>query len=190
MTDYPDISEHGLIGDLQTAALVTHDGTIDFVCCPRFDSPSVFCSLLDAEKGGYFSIKPAADNYVTKQLYLPNTAMLITRFMTADGVGEVLDFMPVIDGPPTDRHRLVRQLRVARGQMKFVMELQPRFDYGRASHNVDITDDGAVFRTAGGMALTLHSWGRQTVVSGGGATPERVGDGLRVTATLREGQTG
>src|ERR1700756_427875 len=82
MARYPNISEHGLIGDLQTAALVTSDGTVDFFCCPRFDSPSIFASLLDAERGGHFSIKPAADGYVTKQLYFPDTAMLITRFMT------------------------------------------------------------------------------------------------------------
>jgi GH15 family glucan-1,4-alpha-glucosidase len=189
VTGYPNISDHGIIGDLQTAALVTTDGTIDFFCCPRFDSPSVFCSLLDAGKGGYFRISPTTDNFVTRQLYLPYTAMLITRFMTPDGVGEVQDFMPVIEGGPTDRHRLVRQLRVARGQMQFEMELQPRFDYGRAHHTVDITDAGAVFRTAGGMELTLHTWGRRAA-SEGGATPERVGDGLRAVITLREGQTG
>lgn len=73
------------------------DGTIDFFCCPRFDSPSVFCSLLDADKGGYFRIAPAGGSYVTKQLYLPSTAILLTRFMTPDGVGEVQDFMPVIE---------------------------------------------------------------------------------------------
>jgi hypothetical protein len=115
--------------------------------------------------------------------------MLITRFMTPDGVGEVLDFMPVIEGGPTDRHRLVRQLRVARGQMKFVIELQPQFDYGRASHSMDITDTGAVFRTAGGMGLTLHISGRREVAESATA-PERVGAGLRATVTLREGQTG
>jgi GH15 family glucan-1,4-alpha-glucosidase len=189
MERYPNISEHGLIGDLQTAALVTTDGSIDFFCCPRFDSPSVFCSLLDADKGGYFRIAPASDRYITKQLYLPNTAILITRFMTADGVGEVQDFMPVINGGPTDRHRLVRQVRVARGQMQFVVDLQPRFDYGRASHTVDISGPGAVFRTSGGMQLTLHTAGRRDV-SQGGVTPERVGDGLRATITLREGETG
>ena len=186
---YPNISDHGLIGDLQTAALVTTNGTIDFFCCPRFDSPSVFCSLMDAEKGGYFRISPASDNYVTKQLYLPNTAILITRFMTPDGVGEVQDFMPVIEGKPTDRHKLVRQLRVARGQMKFVVELQPGFDYGRASHQVDISEHGAVFRTAGGMELTLHTAGRR-YASQHGAGVEQVGDGLRATFTLREGETG
>ena len=189
MKRYPDISEHGLIGDLQTAALVTTDGTIDFFCCPRFDSPSVFCSLLDAEKGGYFRISPVADSYVSKQLYLPNTAMLITRFMTPDGVGEVLDFMPVIEDKPTDRHRIVRYLRVARGTMQFKIELQPRFDYGRASHTVETTNIGAVFRTTGGMELTLHSAGRISEAQGG-AQVERVGDGLRATISMREGESG
>jgi GH15 family glucan-1,4-alpha-glucosidase len=189
MDRYPNISEHGLIGDLQTAALVTTDGTVDFFCCPRFDSPSVFASLLDAEQGGYFRIAPATDNYVTKQLYMPNTAMLITRFMTPDGVGEVLDFMPVLEGRPSDRHRLVRHLRVARGTMHFVLELQPRFDYGRAEHTVEITDQGAVFRTQGGMELTLHTAGRK-LPGEGGAPIERIGGGLQATITMREGESG
>jgi len=186
---YPNISDHGLIGDLQTSALVSTDGTIDFFCCPRFDSPSVFCSLLDAEKGGYFRVSPVADSYVSKQLYLPSTAMLVTRFMTPDGVGEVLDFMPVIEGEPTDRHRLVRYLRVARGTMKFQIEVQPRFDYGRATHTVEVSEEGAVFRTAGGMHLTLHG----AVPEGGeGGHPnvQKVGDGLRGTITMREGESG
>jgi GH15 family glucan-1,4-alpha-glucosidase len=187
---YPDISNHGIIGDLQTAALVTNDGTVDFFCCPRFDSPSVFASLLDAEKGGFFSIRPASEPYVCRQLYFPNTAMLITRFMAPDGVGEVLDFMPVIEGKPTDRHRLVRHLRVARGTMKFVMEIQPRFDYGRAGHTVEVSEAGAVFRTdSGDMHLTLHSTPRRDTADGGAVT-ERVGDGLRATFTMREGQSG
>jgi GH15 family glucan-1,4-alpha-glucosidase len=186
---YPDISQHGIIGDLQTAALVTSDGTVDFFCCPRFDSPSVFASLLDAEKGGFFTIRPASEPYVCRQLYLPNTAMLITRFMAPDGVGEVLDFMPVIEGKPTDRHRLVRHLRVARGTMKFQMEIQPRFDYGRAGHAVEVTDTGAVFRAENGTHLTLHVTARRNV-SDGGAVVERVGDGLRATFTMREGESG
>jgi GH15 family glucan-1,4-alpha-glucosidase len=182
---YPDISDHGLIGDLQTAALVSTDGTVDFFCCPRFDSPSVFASLLDADRGGFFRIAPATGNYVTRQLYLRNTAMLLTRFMSPEGVGEVLDFMPVIEGRPTDRHRLVRQLRVARGTMTFVLDLHPRFDYGRAKHTVDVSEVGAVFRSAG-MELTLHTAGRRRAEEGG-AVVERSGDGLRATFTLREG---
>jgi GH15 family glucan-1,4-alpha-glucosidase len=186
---YPDISEHGLIGDLQTCALVTSGGTVDFFCCPRFDSPSVFASLLDADGGGYFSIKPAADGYVTKQLYFPNTAMLITRFMTPDGVGEVLDFMPVIEGEPTDRHRLVRHLRVARGTMRFVLEIQPRFNYGRSGHTVEVSENGAVFRGEDGMHLTLHVAGRDEVRDRR-ATVEQDGQGLRATFEMREGESG
>jgi pentatricopeptide repeat protein len=188
---YPNISEHGIIGDLQTSALVTSDGTVDFFCCPRFDSPSVFASLLDADRGGFFSIKPAGDeNYVTRQLYLPSTAMLITRFMTADGVGEVLDFMPVIEGKPTDRHRLVRHLRVARGTMRFELEIQPRFDYGRVGHTLEVTEAGAVFRADSGPHLTVHTAGRRRDAAEGRGEVERAGEGLRASFTLREGESG
>jgi pentatricopeptide repeat protein len=186
---YPDIGDHGLIGDLQTAALITTDGTVDFFCCPRFDSPSVFASLLDADKGGYFQIIPDRDDYVTKQLYFPDSAMLITRFMTPDGVGEVQDFMPVIEGKPTDRHRLVRMLTVARGTMRFKIDLQPRFDYGRAEHTVEITEHGAVFRSAA-MELTLHTSGRRDPGDPETAKVTRAGDGLRATISMREGQIG
>ena len=160
MSRYPSISDHGLIGDLQTAALVTTDGCVDWFCCPRFDSPSVFASLLDADGGGYFRIAPVGCEYVTRQMYLPDSAILVTRFMSADGVGEVHDFMPVITGRATDRHRLVRQIRVNRGTMRFAMDLQPRFDYARAKHTTEVTEHGAVFR-AGEEHLTLHTVGRR-----------------------------
>jgi GH15 family glucan-1,4-alpha-glucosidase len=189
MERYPDISAHGLIGDLQTCALVTTDGTVDWFCCPRFDSPSVFGSLLDADKGGYFRIAPDRDDYVSKQLYFPDNAMLITRFMTPDGVGEVQDFMPVIEGKPTDRHRLVRQLRVARGSMKFVLDIEPHFDYGRAKHTTEVTDNGALFRSDK-MELTLHTFGRRATGDKDKATVERHGDRVRATITMHEGQTG
>jgi GH15 family glucan-1,4-alpha-glucosidase len=187
MERYPTISDHGLIGDLQTAALVSTDGTVDFFCCPRFDSASVFASLLGADRGGYFKVSPERDGSVTRQLYFPDTAMLITRFMTPDGVGEIVDFMPVIRGGPTDRHRLVRQARMARGSMKFRLELEPAFDYGRAEHTVEVTENGALFGSDG-MELTLHTSGRRPQ-SEGGAKVEQVGRGLRGTFSLREGQT-
>ena len=94
MSNYPPIADHGLIGDLQTAALVTTDGTVDWFCCPRFDSPSVFASLLDERKGGHFALH-AVDDCVTKQMYLPDTAILVTRFLSPKGVAEVMDFMPI-----------------------------------------------------------------------------------------------
>jgi GH15 family glucan-1,4-alpha-glucosidase len=153
---YPPIAEHGLIGDLQTAALVSTDGTIDWFCTPRFDSPSVFASLLDDERGGRFRIAPSADTYVTKQLYFPDTAVLITRFLTPDGVGEVVDFMPVTDPEQaTDAHRIVRLVRVVRGDMGFTLTCEPRFDYGRASHDVERIDRGVMFRSSS-QQLTLR----------------------------------
>jgi GH15 family glucan-1,4-alpha-glucosidase len=155
MSEYPQIADHGLIGDLQTAALVATDGTIDWFCCPRFDSPSVFASLLDAERGGRFRVAPAGDDHITKQLYLPDTACLITRFLTPAGVGEVIDFMPVIQSrEATPRHRIVRVVRVVRGEMRFVFECRPRFDYARRDHQLEVTEHGAVFR-GGDVDLTL-----------------------------------
>jgi GH15 family glucan-1,4-alpha-glucosidase len=84
-----------VIGDLHTVALVGTDGTIDWYCCPSFDSPSVFAAILDAERGGRFALTPRAGDHQTKQLYFPDSNVLITRFLTPDGVGEVEDFMPV-----------------------------------------------------------------------------------------------
>src|SRR5215831_17005871 len=190
MDRYPNIADHGLIGDLQTAALVTTDGCVDFFCAPRFDSPSVFASLLDADRGGHFRIAPDRDDYVTRQLYFPDTAILITRYMTPDGVGEVHDFMPVAGTTVTDQHRLVRQLKVVRGTMRFAAEIQPRFDYGRKPHKLELTEDGAVFQ-ADGMELTMHGVASPgQTLENQGIKLERDGDGLRWTRTLRAGQTG
>jgi GH15 family glucan-1,4-alpha-glucosidase len=179
---YPPIAEHGLIGDLQTAALVTTDGTVDWFCCPRFDSPSVFASLLDHGKGGRFRIAAEADDCVVRQLYFPDTAILITRFMTPDGVGEVIDFMPV-EAPhrTSDRHRLVRVVRCVRGELRFVLECAPRFDYGRQAHELELTEQGAVFRTPE-LQLTLHG--------GGAGVLQRDGNDVRGALTVRAGQAG
>jgi GH15 family glucan-1,4-alpha-glucosidase len=147
MDPFPAIDDHGLIGDLQTAALVATDGTIDWFCAPRFDSPSIFAALLDRAKGGHFRVAPDGVEYVTKQLYLPDTPILITRFMSADGVGEVIDFMPIAGSEATDRHRLVRLVRVVRGTMRFSLDCRPRFNYGRDDHTVEVTPDGALFRS-------------------------------------------
>jgi GH15 family glucan-1,4-alpha-glucosidase len=190
MARYPNISDHGLIGDLQTAALVSTDACVDWFCCPRFDSPSVFGALLDADKGGYFQVKPDRDDYVTRQLYFPDTAILITRFMTPDGVGEVRDFMPIAGQRVTSHHRIVREILVVRGTMKFVADIKPRFDYGRKEHKLELTDEGAVFRTDDDMELTVHTVGHR------GATPatlgtefERIGEDLRLHRTLKEGES-
>ncbi|WP_346534787.1 glycoside hydrolase family 15 protein [Micromonospora sp. DPT] len=188
MESYPALENHGLIGDLQTAALVTRDGTIDWFCAPRFDSPSVFGGLLDRHKGGYFQISPDGVDYVSKQLYLPDTPILITRFLSADGVGELIDFMPVAGDQATDRHRLVRMLRVVRGRMRFRFDCQPRFNYGRDPHELQPGPEGGVFHSPA-LSLTLN-----VVRYAERLTEEherrRSTEGICVVATLREGEAG
>jgi GH15 family glucan-1,4-alpha-glucosidase len=149
------IADHGIIGDLQTAALVTTDGSIDWFCWPRFDSPSVFGALLDDERGGHFRIRPADLAYTSKQMYFPDTAVLVTRFFTEAGLGQVVDFMPPAGATATDDHRIVRLLQCVRGEMTFEVDLAPRFDYGRQPHRVEVSENGGVF-TANGQRLTLH----------------------------------
>ena len=149
------IAEHGIIGDLQTCALVTTDGSVDWFCCPRFDSPSVFGALLDDERGGHFRIRPAGSDYRTKQTYFPDTAVLVTRFFSAAGVGQVVDFMPPSGKTATDTHSLVRMVQCVRGEMSFEIDVAPRFDYGRHAHHAELSANGAVF-TANGSSLTLH----------------------------------
>jgi GH15 family glucan-1,4-alpha-glucosidase len=149
------IADHGIIGDLQTAALVTTDGSIDWFCCPRFDSPSVFGALLDDERGGHFRIRPSGIDYTTRQMYFPDTAVLVTRFFSEAGVGQVLDFMPPAGSTATGRHRLVRMVQCVRGEMTFDVDVAPRFDYGRHAHRAQESEHGVVF-TANGSALTLH----------------------------------
>ena len=138
---YLPIAEHGLIGDLHTAALVGTDGTIDWYCCPRFDSPSVFAR--DPRRQPRRPVPHLArlhDGWSSKQLYLPDTNILITRFLMPDGVGEVQDFMPPAhSGEAAHRHRIIRRVLAVRGQMRFTVDVAPRFDYARAYHEVALT---------------------------------------------------
>ncbi len=162
---YLPIAEHGLIGDLHTVALVGTDGTIDWYCCPRFDSPSVFATILDADRGGLFRISPDCDGWRSKQLYLPDTNILITRFLTPDGVGEVQDFMPPATGLVAHRHRIIRRVVAVRGHIGFVVDVAPRFDYARADHQVEITEHGALFSSSA-CQLSLSAGCALEVVDG------------------------
>ena len=148
---YLPIAEHGIVGDLRTVALVGTDGTIDWYCCPRFDSPSVFAAILDRQRGGRYRIAPALGLGTVKQLYFPDTNVLITRFLTPSGVGEVQDFMPI-----GERQRLIRRVLCVRGEMTFRIEVEPRFDYGREEHETVLHEHGAVFR-APSLTLALTS---------------------------------
>ncbi|HEY6408754.1 MAG TPA: glycoside hydrolase family 15 protein [Ktedonobacteraceae bacterium] len=144
---YLPIEDHGIIGDLHTVALVGKNGTIDWCCLPAFDAPSVFGSLLDAEKGGFFSIAPQdTPELRLNQYYLPETNILITRFFTLEGVGEVTDFMPIQPAREhTKHHRIVRAVRVVRGQLTFELICRPAFNYARDTHTVQFSERGAVF---------------------------------------------
>jgi GH15 family glucan-1,4-alpha-glucosidase len=156
-TGYLPIAEHGIIGDLHSIALVGTDGTIDWYCCPRFDSPSVFASILDAERGGFYRIAPATSDWTPKQLYFPDTNVLITRFLTPGGVAEVQDFMPIqARGAPVHRHRLIRRVVGVRGEMQFRVELQPRFNYGRDPHQLFFHESGVLFRSPA-LSLALET---------------------------------
>jgi len=190
MERYPAIGDHGLIGDLQTTALVATDGTVDWFCCPRVDSPSVFASLLDHRRGGHFSISPASEGWVSKQLYLPGTAVLITRFLTPEGVGEVADFMPLIEGEATDRHRLVRVVRMVRGHLRFVMECEPRFDYGRQGHRTEITEHGVRFDGDDGTQLAMHLLRRPGADTRGVTIDRTDSGGVRAEFTASVGDVG
>jgi GH15 family glucan-1,4-alpha-glucosidase len=150
---YLPVSEHGLIGDLHTVALVGTNGTIDWHCRPSFDSPAVFGSLLDADRGGSFELA-AAVPAKTRQFYFPDTNVLITRFFAEDGVGEIQDFMPVGGAAEAQRHRLIRRVLCVRGTMPFRARVSPRFDYGMDPHTLTETETGAVF-TASSLAIAL-----------------------------------
>jgi GH15 family glucan-1,4-alpha-glucosidase len=155
--EYLPIAEHGIIGDLHTIALVGTDGRIDWYCCPRFDSPSIFGAILDKNRGGHYQITPAIEDWVPKQLYFPDTNVLITRFLTAGGVGEVQDFMPVqAAGAHRHRHRLIRRVLGVRGEMRFRIDVQPRFNYGRDPHETIFFENGVLFRSAA-ISLALET---------------------------------
>ena len=154
--DYLPIAEHGIIGDLHSIALVGTDGRIDWYCCPRFDSPSVFGGILDHERGGFYQIGPAAEECIPKQLYFPDTNVLITRFLTPGGVGEVQDFMPIRHGAAAHRHRLIRRVLGVRGEMRFRIDVQPRFNYARDVHETIFFENGVLFRSPG-LCLALET---------------------------------
>src|SRR5436309_2165396 len=150
---YQPIENYGLIGNMRTAALVGMDGSIDWLCLPYFDSPSVFAAILDDHKGGRFRIAPAGDNFRHKQFYWPDTAILVTRFLHDEGVGEIEDYMPV-RGAGAVPDELIRRVRVVRGRIPFRLEFRPAFDYARASHQVQLTEHGARF-IGPGLSLGL-----------------------------------
>ena len=178
MPDYPAIEDHGVVGDLQTVALVGLDGAVRFMCAPRFDSPPVFAALLDRARGGVFELGPVLDGRRCRQLYLPDTNVLLTRFLSEHGVAEISDFMPV--GERSRVRCLVRRVKAVRGEVAFRARCAPRFGYGPAPHRATAEEGGALFvPDEGAVALRLRA-----------SVPLRVEDGdARAEFTLRAGET-
>ena len=174
------IENHGIIGDLHTIALVDMDACIDFMCFPHFDSPSIFAKLLDEERGGFFELAPLMESPKHRQLYLPDTNILLTRFLCEGAIAEVSDFMPV-DHNGGFAHNLVRRAKCVHGEMNFRMVCSPAFDYGRASHRIEEDDCGVIFHSEGtdGLSLRLRS-----------EVPVRIHNGAAVAEfTLQSGET-
>ena len=176
---YLPIENYGIIGDMHTVALVGLNGSIDWYCYPHFDSPSVFAAVLDDTKGGRFQISPAKEGVRHKQFYFPDTNVLVTRFLSEDGVGTVDDFMPIIKRQGEHgEHRLIRNVRIARGSMTFRVECRPAFDYARAKHKTSLHKNGALFE-APGVTLGLST-----------RIPLKVdGSGVVGEFTLKEGES-
>src|SRR5277367_5382962 len=152
------IENYGIIGNMRSIALVSMEGSIDFFCFPNFDSPTVFAALLDNERGGSFCIWAELENQRTKQLYLPDTNILLTRFLSDEGVAELTDYMP-IGIRAEEPNEIVRRVSVIRGKVHFKMHCQPRFDYARSGHRVEIGDGRVTFFPASDLCppMALYS---------------------------------
>jgi GH15 family glucan-1,4-alpha-glucosidase len=187
---YQPIENYGIIGDMHTTALVGTNGSIDWYCFPHFDSPSVFAAILDDKKGGRFKIAPPCEGITYKQFYWPETNVLITRFLSPDGVAEIVDYMPV--GTAARKfgyHKLVRRVNVLRGAMPFRIECQPAFNYARDEHKAQVSGAGASFNS---RSLTLGLSTRIPLkLSGNGVTADfRLQEGQRAVFVLKQIESG
>ncbi|PWU21629.1 MAG: glucoamylase [Verrucomicrobia bacterium] len=176
---YKPIGDYGVVGDMRTVALVGKDGSIDFMCFPEFDSPTIFAALLDYKRGGKFSLAPVLPGARQKQLYIPDTNILLTRFLSDGGMAEISDFMSINE--PGQAQDLVRRAKSIRGDIRFRMVCEPRFDYGRAEHRIEKKKHELLFMSRGEDKTVLRL--RSEV-------PLRVENGVASAEfTLRSGQS-
>jgi GH15 family glucan-1,4-alpha-glucosidase len=192
---YQPIENYGVVGDLHTVALVGMNGSIDFMCFPEFDSPSIFAALLDHRRGGSFELAPTLPGMRHKQLYLPDSNILLTRFLSDEGVAEVSDFMTISEDEPSNA--LVRRVKTVRGDVRFRMRCAPRFDYGRAAHRVHKRGSGKnkhelIFESRGPdkTVLRLRSVAPVRVVNGEAIAEFTLGAGKTAAFILEDGAPG
>jgi len=173
------IEDYGVIGDLHTVALISTDVSIDFLCLPEFDSPTVFAALLDPVKGGAFSITPLLERSRRKQMYVPDTNILTTRHLSERAIAEVIDYMPI--DTTGDRRRVIRTVRAIKGEITFLLQCCPRFDYGRKAHSCRRIDERAIeFASEEGCVPPLRLVG--------GVPLQTKGTDVEITFVLKAGQ--
>jgi GH15 family glucan-1,4-alpha-glucosidase len=182
---YKRIDDYGLIGDMHGSALVSSDGSIDWCCMPRFDSPALFSRILDSNKGGFYKLVPAKISSSTRR-YLPNTNVLETSFTTSTGTGVLIDFMPVhrhvvMPREPleiTNSQRVVRILHCTKGRLDFEMDCYPKFDYGTIVPHASLSSPTTGMAHGGSEAVSVYCSSQLTVVN----------DGFRSRGVIFEGE--
>jgi len=154
---YKKISDYGIIGNLYSIALIGLDGSIDWLCMPHIDSPSIFGALLDDSKGGRFSVSPS-DDWDSMAEYIPGTNILVTKFRTRKGVMHVTDFMPIPSGGELEegQHELYRLVEVKKGTVNVGLLFEPRFNYARSSAILE-KFNGGVIANSDGEKVVLSS---------------------------------
>ena len=148
------IDAHGIIGDMRSAALVNDKGSVDFFCWPEFDSPSIFCSLLDTPEAGIFQLSPDLPDARREQIYLPDTNVLQTRWLSDQAVVEITDLLPIGD-TEDNLPLLMRRVRVVSGQATFQMRCAVRHDYARAPTLPRLDEQDVIFEAADQPSLRL-----------------------------------
>ncbi|SIR82575.1 Glucoamylase (glucan-1,4-alpha-glucosidase), GH15 family [Pseudomonas sp. B10] len=156
MEQQSPIGAHGIIGDMRSAALVNDKGSVDFFCWPEFDSPTIFCSLLDTPQAGIFQLAPDLPDARREQIYLPDTNVLQTRWLSEHAVVEITDLLPIgddVDALPL----LMRRVRVVSGSATFNLRCAVRHDYGRADTRAEMDEKDVTFHAAGQPSIRLAS---------------------------------
>ncbi|WP_240995151.1 trehalase-like domain-containing protein, partial [Pseudomonas viridiflava] len=153
MADFPEeaqnaIENHGIIGDMRSAALIADTGSIDFCCWPDFDSPSIFTALLDTNDAGIFQLAPDLPDARRLQIYLPDTNVLQTRWISEEAVVEVTDLMPIGEDQD-DLPRIVRRVQVRFGKATIRMRCKVRMDYSRADTTAHQDGSDVCFQAEG-----------------------------------------
>lgn len=190
---FPQIEDYAVIGDLRTVALVGTRGSIDCLCFPEFDSPSIFAAHVDRDRGGRFQIEPRLDDFKEKQLYLPETNVLITRFLSEQGVAEISNYMVLSEEQGDCEQALVRRAKCVHGEVTFHLRFEPRFDYARSTHSATQIDAHHLrFESEGddGLAVLLHCDHTLELKNGDGAATITLKKGETATFVLEEAPTG